>query len=186
VLNSRQQRFVGEFLIDLNGTQAAIRAGYAPRAAKVTAARLRRNVHVDRAIQLAQRERAQRTKLTQDRVLLELARIAFSDVGAVYDEYGHLLDVNNLPLGTAAAIASWDVFKKNPTAGRGTVEHIRIRFWDKVRALELLAKHLGLLDDRLEASGSLELEMKFKALDEGRARNAARTDVLALAARNER
>jgi len=118
--------------------------------------------------------------VTQDRVLLELARIAFSDVGAVYDEYGHLLDVNNLPLGTAAAIASWDVFKKNPTAGRGTVEHIRIRFWDKVRALELLAKHLGLLDDRLDVSGSLELEMKFKALDEGRARNAARTDVLAL------
>ena len=103
-------------------------------------------------IQLAQRERAPRTELTQDRVLLELARIAFSDLRAVYDEYGHLLDVNNIPLGTAAAIASWDVDKKNLTAGRGTVEHIRIRFWDKVRALELLAKHLGLLDERVQVT----------------------------------
>ncbi len=78
-LNDRQARFAEEFLVDLNGTQAAIRAGYAPGSAKVAAARLLTNANIATTIAEAQAARSHRTEVTADRVVLELARVAFGD-----------------------------------------------------------------------------------------------------------
>src|SRR3954452_24234115 len=79
LLNERQRRFVAEYLLDLNATQAAIRAGYAAATANRTGPRLLSNVGVAAGIAEAQAGRSRRTEVTQDRVVLELARIAFSD-----------------------------------------------------------------------------------------------------------
>ncbi len=73
-LTAKQKRFVEEFLIDLNGTQAAIRAGYAEKGAEKQAFRMSRNVRVQAAIQKAQEQRAQRTEINQDFVAKELKR----------------------------------------------------------------------------------------------------------------
>ena len=76
-LNEKQQRFVEEYMIDLNATQAAIRAGYSVKSASDIGGQLLGKTHVQRAIARAKAERSRRTGITQDRVLQELARIAF-------------------------------------------------------------------------------------------------------------
>ena len=73
-LTAKQKRFVEEFLIDLNGTQAAIRAGYSVNGAEKQAFRMSGNVRVQEAIQKAQQQRAQRTEISQDFVAKELKR----------------------------------------------------------------------------------------------------------------
>ncbi len=78
-LNDRQARFVAEYLVDLNATQAAIRAGYSPPSARTQAADLLPNPNLAAAIAEAQAARGRRTEVTADRVVLELARVAFGD-----------------------------------------------------------------------------------------------------------
>ena len=78
-LNDRQCRFVAEYLVDLNATQAAIRSGYSAATANQIGARLLANVKVAAAIAEAQAARSRRTEVTADRVVLELARVAFGD-----------------------------------------------------------------------------------------------------------
>src|SRR3954470_8469369 len=78
-LNDRQARFVAEYLVDLNATQAAVRAGYSARSAYSTGERMLRNAEVAAAIAEAQAARSRRTEVTADRVVLELARVAFGD-----------------------------------------------------------------------------------------------------------
>src|SRR3954466_14333647 len=78
-LNDRQARFVAEYLVDLNATQAAIRAGYSPASARTQAADLLTNPNISAAIAEAQAARSRRTEVTADRVVLELARVAFGD-----------------------------------------------------------------------------------------------------------
>ncbi|MCM0760275.1 terminase small subunit [Sporomusa sphaeroides DSM 2875] len=78
-LNARHKRFVTEYLVDLNGTQAAIRAGYSPKTANEQAARLLANVSIQEAIQEAMKKREQRTEITADRVLKEIFSIFEAD-----------------------------------------------------------------------------------------------------------
>jgi phage terminase small subunit len=78
-LNDRQCRFVAEYLVDLNATQAAVRAGYSARTARTQAADLLTNPNIAAAIVEAQAARSRRTEVTADRVVLELARVAFGD-----------------------------------------------------------------------------------------------------------
>ena len=75
-LNARQQAFVREYLIDLNATQAAIRAGYSPATAKQIGSRLLTHVDVSAAVVEAQAGRARRTEVTQDWVVKRLAEEA--------------------------------------------------------------------------------------------------------------
>jgi phage terminase small subunit len=80
MLTSRQSRFVEEYLIDLNGKQAAVRAGYSAKSAEVQASRLLRNTAVQAALGEAMQARSQRTEVTADRVVAELAKLAFADM----------------------------------------------------------------------------------------------------------
>lgn len=79
-LTRKQQLFVQEYLVDLNGAQAAIRAGYSKKTASVIAAENLSKPYLSQAIQKAFAERSRRTQVTQDRVIQEYARIAFSDI----------------------------------------------------------------------------------------------------------
>ncbi len=108
-LTPKQARFVAEYLIDLNATQAAVRAGYSARTAASQGARLLKHGAVARAVHTAQHARAVRTEITQDRVLQELARIAFFDIRRLYREDGSMKDPCELDADTAAALASIEV-----------------------------------------------------------------------------
>ena len=140
-LSPRQRRFVEEYLIDLDGRHAAIRAGYSPR---TTCAphKLLRNGEVARAIGDAMAARAKRTGITRERVLEEYARIAFADMRALAEwgpQGGVVLDADGLSDDALAAIAL-----VAEVSGEGK-HQFRLERFDKLKALEALAR---LLDPR--------------------------------------
>lgn len=142
-LTPKQRRFVDEYLVDLNGTQAAVRAGYSRRTANRIASENLSKPDVQSAVAAAQRARAERTKLSQDRVIEELAAIAFSDIRKMFDVTGKLLPPHDLPDDVAAAVASLVIQTPHDVGGVG----VRVRLSDKLRALEMLGRHLGMFKD---------------------------------------
>lgn len=162
-LEEKQATFVQEYLIDLNATQAAIRAGYSPGSAARYAVELLNKTHVAEAIKKAMQERNQRVEISQDRILEELARIAFGDLrdAVTWGKEGvKLKESAELTEDQAAAIS--EVGETVTKEGGST----RIKRHDKVKAIELLMRHKGMLNDKLNLSG----ELNVSALGKGRER----------------
>lgn len=160
-LTAKQERFVAEYLKDLNATQAAIRAGYSEKTAYSAGQRLLKNVEVQVAIQEAQAERSKRTEITQDMVLRELARIGFADirkavawgrspadaaeneddgddgdVGASVIYPVEMMPSSQVDEDTAAAISEVSLTKGG----------VKLKMHDKLSALDKIARHLGMLN----------------------------------------
>lgn len=155
-LNAKQAMFVKEYLVDLNATQAAIRAGYSPKTAASQASDLLRNPKVSAAVQQGVAERQQRVEVKADTVLRELLRIATVDLGAAYDDQGNLLPVKEMPEDVRRAISGIKVFEEFDGFGQDRVkvgEVREVKFWDKPRSLELLGKHLRLFVEQVEHAG---------------------------------
>lgn len=156
-LNDKQQRFVDEYLIDLNATAAYRRAGYTAKgnAAEVNAARLLRNAKVVLAVKEAMKARETRTMITQDRVLQELARIAFFDIRKLYHEDGSMKLPHELD-DDAAAVLSGVNISTSLVAGAEeptSVQTKKAKVFDKGAALTLAMRHLGMLTDKTEVTG---------------------------------
>jgi phage terminase small subunit len=137
-MTPRQQRFLDEYLVDLNGYRAAKRAGYAEGGARNVASQLLKKPEIAAAVARAQQERRERLRITADRVLSELARIAFADIGRLVtrNEKGLVLkDTDDLSPDDLAAVSTIEV----SADGKG-----RIRLHSKLRALDAIARHLGL------------------------------------------
>jgi len=158
-MTPKQERFVEEYLVDLNAAAAYKRAGYCSRSdvvARVEGHRLLANPNVAAAIQERKRVRSVATGITAEQVLRELARVAFSDPRKLYREGGDLAPVKDLDDDTAASLAGVEVFEEFEGRGdqRRLIGHTRkLKRWDKVAALNLLGKHLGLFPERHEHSG---------------------------------
>lgn len=155
-LTGKQALFCAEYLVDLNATQAAIRAGYSAKTARVTAQDLLTKPKVAERLQQLMRERAQRTQVTADRVISEVARLGFSDLRKLFTSHGTLLPVNEWPADMAAAVASVEVDElfEGVGADRIQVGYTRkVKLWDKGKALEMLGRHLKLWVDRMEHTG---------------------------------
>lgn len=147
-LPPRQRKFVQEYLIDLNATQAAIRAGYSPKAANNVGPRLLVNARVQAAIQQAMSRREKRTEITADRVLNELAKIAFSDLKdfVEFGPGGIKIKPSDQVDGTVLSEVSEMVAKGSAVTS--------VKLHSKMKALELLSKHLGLAaPEKHELSG---------------------------------
>jgi phage terminase small subunit len=148
-LTNKQKLFVEEYLVDLNATQAALRAGYSKKMAGRIGYQLLEKTRVQEAIQKAIEDRQKRTQITSDRVLNELARVGFSDIRGAFNEHGALKRPEDWDDATAAAISSIEVVTKN--IGDGEVEYVhKIRLWDKKGSLELIGKHLKMFTDKVE------------------------------------
>lgn len=162
-LNARQLRFAEEYVVDLNGTAAARRAGYkgSDRVLEVTGSRLLSHAEVAARVAELQAKRSQRTQITADVVLGELLRLARTDIGEAFDADGRLKAIKDIPEDVRRAIAGVEVDELFEGRGRDRVQvgwTRKVKFWDKARALELLARHLGLLKDKVEVTGKLTLE----------------------------
>ena len=151
-MTMKQKRFIEEYLIDLNATQAAIRAGYSPATAKdigcENLAKPNIRAHIDRAMA----ERSKRTGVNADRVVQELAKIAFVNATEVIDPKTATVREDALPEDTAAIQSV-----KVKTFGEDGLER-EIKMADKLKALEMLGRHLGMFKDKLELSGGLDNE----------------------------
>ena len=145
-LTKKQKLFVEEYLIDLNATQAAIRAGYSPETAQqMGSENLSKPViraHIDKAMA----ERSRRTGVTADRVIQELAKIAFVNAVDVIDPDTATVKDDALPEDTAAILSV-----KVKTFGEDGLER-EIKMADKIKALELLGKHMGMFKEKMDVN----------------------------------
>ena len=149
-LSAKQETFCQEYLVDLNGTQAAIRAGYSPFSARDIACDLLTKANIRARVDELMAARSMRTEITADVVIRELARIALVNPTDVIDA-----DTAELVRGATedhrAAIQSIKVRQKPGEFGTEIEREIKLN--DKVKALELLGKHLGMYTEKKELSG---------------------------------
>ena len=152
-MTDKQKRFVEEYLIDLNATQAAIRAGYSPKTANEQGNRLLTNVSVQTELNKQMAKRSKRTGVTQDRVVRELAKIAFLDMTQVVDDHGRIR--NDATPEDRACIES--IKYKSSSGDQGESVEREIKVASKLKALELLGKHLGMYSDKLNIEGAVPI-----------------------------
>ncbi|MFH3481144.1 terminase small subunit [Xanthobacter variabilis] len=165
-LTRKQQMFVEEYLRDMNATAAAIRAGYSRHTARQIGAENLSKPYIAKAIAESMERRAEATGVEAARVLQELARIAFADIGQLFDATGKLKPLNQLNPDDRAAIRFLQITTRE--LGDGTLERkVALQIWDKLSALEKLARHLGLFvahvgKERNSADPLSELLASFK------------------------
>ena len=168
-LTARQQRFVDEYMLDLNATRAAIRAGYSARNADKIGPELLGKTRVREAVSEMMAERSRRTGVSAGRVVEELAKIAFANIADVAGYGGGAAARDD----TAAIQSAW--FRRTCAEGGGETEESEIRLHDKIRALELLGRHIGMFGRGQDAAGGesggggIRVAIQELSLDEARA-----------------
>lgn len=160
-LTDKQKRFCDEYLIDLNAMQAAIRAGYKDGYAQNHSYELLKKKAIKEYIAKEMAERSKRTGINQDRVVRELARVAFIKADDV-------ININTANVKKSANVDDLAVIqsvkvKKVPTKFGDGIER-EIKLADKMRALELLGKHLGMFTDKVETNVNLNSTKKLDSI----------------------
>ena len=152
-MTEKQKRFCEEYLIDLNATQAAIRAGYSTESAYAIGSENMKKPQIRARVDKAIAEQSKRTGINADRVVRELARIALLNPKNVinFEDATVLSDASDDDL---AAVASVRV-KIIPTADGEGIER-EVKLYDKGKALEQLGRHLGMFTEKVEHSGSID------------------------------
>ena len=151
-LTDKQKKFIDEYLVDLNATQAAIRAGYKEKAAYRTGAENLRKPQIQEEIQKRMEERQKRTEITQDMVLQELAAIAFARVTDYVSVKGGMAKVKDTDQLSDSQIAAIAGIKE-------TQNGIEVKLGSKEKTLELLGRHLGMWNDKLDVSGDMDMKI---------------------------
>ena len=155
-MTRKQKLFCEEYQIDLNATQAAIRAGYSPESAGSIGSELLKKPETRARIDKGMAQRSKRTGINADRVLQELGKIAFVNAADV-------IDMNNATVkdgadrDDTAAIASVKVKVISGANGEGVEREIRLA--DKLKALELCGRHLGMFNDKLDVTGAATVQI---------------------------
>lgn len=158
-MNSKQKAFASEYVIDYNATQAAIRAGYSERSAHSQAHDLLKKPEIQREIGRLEAKASERTQISKDMVIRELARVAFVDPRKLFDDNCKPKDITMLDDDTAAALASVDIYEEFDYNGdeKELSGYTKKYKWaDKLRALEILGKHLGMFTDKVHIEGSVD------------------------------
>lgn len=161
-LTYKQQRFVEEFLIDFNATQAAIRAGYSARTAQAIGAENLTKPLIGAALTERKQRLDEKAGLTTERAARQLAMSCFYDMRKMFDPKGAFLPIHELDEETAAGIAAFDVvemagaLRVDAQNGTGHVPMYtkKVKLVDKIAALGLVMRHLGMLKDRIEHTGA--------------------------------
>lgn len=157
-LTAKQAAFVKEYLVDLNATQAAIRAGYSGRTAEKIGSENLHKPEIQDAIQAAMHQRSKKTEITAERVLEELARIAFADA----TKLARVVDGEDGPLVELTPTSELSEAQRSAIAGIKQGKYgVEIASCDKLKALELLGRHLAMFTDKTESKvdGVMKIEL---------------------------
>ena len=168
-MNARQTLFVIEYLKDLNATQAAIRAGYSVKTAEVIGFENLRKPKIAAAIQEAMDKRAKKAEITADRVLEEIAKLAFFDPRKFFRDDGTPIPIQELDDDTAMALSGIDVLEEFEGSGKDRVfigYTKKFKLTDKKASLELLGRHLKLFTDKLDVNNKITVADALKELDD--------------------
>lgn len=172
ILTDKQERFCQEYLIDLNATQAAIRAGYSENSAKEIGCENLTKPNVQARVAELQADLAKRTQVKQEEVVAELKKIGFADIRKAVrwgrnptDSTSENADPNGLNMYPVSLVPS-EVIEEDVAAAVCEVSlntaGVKIKMHDKLGALDKLARHLGMYTDKHEHSGSLSINvLKF-------------------------
>lgn len=167
-LSERHKRFCDEYLIDLNVTQAAIRAGYTPKYANKKVYALLDKPEIKEYLDKKMKDRENRTEITQDKVLKELAAIAFSNASdffkvvdrtitaggvPVFDDEGNPRTYKDVEFVNTDKLSEDN--KKVISSVKQGANGLEIKLNDKLKALELVGRHLGMFKDKVELSGNV-------------------------------
>ena len=164
-LTPKQERFIVEYMKTSNASQAAINAGYSAVTAASSGPRLLNHPEVARRLALRVERSLTAADVSPNRVIEELARLALGDISQIYDETGNLKPLSEIDADVRRTISGIEVSKTRSGRGEDADEvHVtKVRTWDKVRALEILAKYLGLLVEKVEVSVSDDLAARLAA-----------------------
>lgn len=160
-LTPQQELFCQAYASGENATKAAVKAGYSEHTAQEQGSRLLSKVMICERVDELLRDRARAMRVTADAVLAEYHRIATVDIAEAFNEKGELRPIHEIPIDVRKAIAAVEVDEL--FGGSGKDRHQigytkKIKFWDKTKALQDLAKNLRLLTEKLEITGKLTLE----------------------------
>lgn len=158
-ISAKHQRFVAEYLIDLNATQAAIRAGYASKNADVTGPRLLGNVGIASEVAKRQAELAAQAGVTAEKIVAELAKLGFSnmqDYVGVTLGGSPFVDLSAVDRDKWAAVGEITVDHINRRDGEEMklIERVKFKLADKRAALVDLGRHLGMFTDNVRHAGA--------------------------------
>lgn len=153
-LNDQVIRFCDHYLIHFNGAKAAEQAGYSKKTAAQQASRMLTKVKVQDYLQSRKEKIAEKLQYSQERTMLEIARVAFGDIRNLFTVDGALKSITELDDDTAAIISSVEVTEEEVTARDIEVEEKivagttkKVKLWDKMKGLEMLAKHYKIYSD---------------------------------------
>ena len=164
-LNSRQRHFAKEYLVDRNATQAAIRAGYSPRTARVQGPQLLLHPAIKRLINSTLEQVEERTEIKLERVLTELHRILTADIGLGLNSAGGVKPLQDWPEDLRRALSGIDVEEiwGNEDGQRQQVGVVKkVKFWSKTHSAEQLLRHLGAFNDRVEVTTKSHAELMLE------------------------
>ncbi len=148
-LTPKQDKFCQEYMIDLNATQAAIRAGYSKKTAKTIAGQNLSKLIIQEKLTKLNKKRQEDTGITAKKVLIEAGRIAFADVGLAFDDDGCLLPMKEIPDEIRRAISGLEVMEVYQGKGkdREVIGYLKkVKFWSKDKQIEHLFRHLDLFE----------------------------------------
>lgn len=149
MLTPRQQRFCEEYVIDFNGTQAAIRAGYTSSSAGAQAHYLLKNPNIRDYIEELKGAKRRQVEVRSDRILQALETMTYADATGFYDDNGDLLPPSEWPEELRILVSGIEQTEVVDPAGNRRIVR-KIKLIDKMRAVEMLAKHKALLTDKVE------------------------------------
>lgn len=155
-VKQRRTRFIKEYLIDQNAKRAAIAAGYSPKTAEVQGSRLLSDAKLQAEIDAANAKVNAKLDLTVERVKTEIARLAFYDPAAFWNENGTAKPIHEIDEDSRRAIAGFETAELFEGTGedRGLAGYVKkFKLADKNKAIEMAAKHLKMLTERVEVSG---------------------------------
>lgn len=153
-LTKKQELFVKEYLIDLNATQAAIRAGYSKKTAYAIGAENLKKPQIQEAISAVYKPVMEDLDITIERVLKELSCSAFLDIRELFDANGNMKAIKDLPEEVARSIGGIEHVTVGGKDDEASIQYTsKIRLIDKKGSLELLGKHLKMFADRVEHTG---------------------------------